>query len=91
MGVKKIPMGGGGGTFDGTMDDIPNGTTYVKTENNLTDAEKTILSNTSGTNSGDNAVNSLYSGLHQSGDSLLTLYKAQKSGLGSGLMRVGIF
>jgi len=63
MGVKKIPMGGGGGTFDGTMDDIPNGVTYVKTENNLTDAEKTILSNTSGTNTGDNAVNSLYSGL----------------------------
>jgi hypothetical protein len=63
MGVKKIGLGGGGGTFDGTMDDIPNGTTYVKTENNLTDAEKTILSNTSGTNSGDNAVNSLYSGL----------------------------
>ena len=43
MGVKKIPMGGGGGTFDGTMDDIPNGATYVKTENNLTDAEKTKL------------------------------------------------
>lgn len=66
MGVKKIPMGGGGGSFSGTMDDIPNGVTYVKTENNLTDAEKTILSNTSGTNSGDNAVNSLYSGLSTS-------------------------
>jgi len=27
-----------GGTFSGTMDDITDGTTYVKTENNLTDA-----------------------------------------------------
>jgi hypothetical protein len=63
MTIRKIALGGGGGSFSGTMDDIPNGVTYVKTENNLTDAEKTILSNTSGTNSGDNAVNSLYSGL----------------------------
>jgi len=31
----------GGGTFSGDMDDIPNGATYVKTENNLTDALKT--------------------------------------------------
>lgn len=53
----------GGGSFSGTMDDIPDGATYVKTENNLTDAEKTILGNTSGTNTRDNAVNSLYSGL----------------------------
>jgi len=36
-----------------TMDDITNGSTYVKTENNLTDAEKTLLGNTSGTNTGD--------------------------------------
>jgi hypothetical protein len=82
----------GGGSFSGDMDDIPNGTTYVKTENNYTDADATIVSgvtsalagkeplkgsddnyvtdaqlvvigNTSGTNTGDNAVNSLYSGL----------------------------
>jgi len=33
-----------GGAFSGTMDDIPDGTTYVKTENNYTDAEKTKLS-----------------------------------------------
>lgn len=52
-----------GGSFAGDMDDIPDGTTYVKTENNLTDAEKTILGNTSGTNSGDNATNTQYSGL----------------------------
>jgi hypothetical protein len=52
-----------GGSFAGDMDDIPDGTTYVKTENNLTDAEKTILGNTSGTNTGDNAANTLYSGL----------------------------
>jgi hypothetical protein len=48
----------GGGSFSGTMDDIPDGTTYVKTENNLTDAEKTILSNTSGTNTGDQDLSS---------------------------------
>ena len=53
----------GGGSFSGDMDDIPDGTTYVKTENNLTDAEKTVLGNTSGTNTGDNATNSQYSGL----------------------------
>jgi len=35
------------------MDDITNGTTYVKTENNLTDAYITVLNNTSGTNTGD--------------------------------------
>ena len=52
-----------GGSFAGDMDDIPNGTTYVKTENNYTDAEVTKVSNLSGTNTGDNAVNSLYSGL----------------------------
>jgi hypothetical protein len=45
------------------MDDIPNGTTYVKTENNYTDADAAIVASTSGTNTGDNAVNSLYSGL----------------------------
>ena len=28
---------GGGGSFSGDMDDIENGTTYVKTENNFTD------------------------------------------------------
>jgi hypothetical protein len=66
MTIKKIQLGGGSGSFSGTMDDIPNGSTYVKTENNLTDAEKTKLSNLSGTNSGDNAVNSLYSGLSAS-------------------------
>jgi hypothetical protein len=64
-----------GGSFAGDMDDIPDGTTYVKTENNLTDAEKTILSNTSGTNSGDNATNTQYSGLaasKQDADAQLT-------------------
>jgi hypothetical protein len=48
----------GGGSFSGTIHDIPDGTTYVKTENNLTDAEKTILSNTSGTNTGDQDLSS---------------------------------
>lgn len=33
-----------GGTFAGTMDDITNGSTYVKTHNDFTDAEKTKLS-----------------------------------------------
>jgi hypothetical protein len=32
-----------GGSFSGTMDDIANGTTYVKTENNFTDLDKTKL------------------------------------------------
>jgi hypothetical protein len=32
-----------GGSFSGTMDDIANGATYVKTENNFTDAYKTKL------------------------------------------------
>ncbi|GJQ44059.1 MAG: hypothetical protein JETCAE03_35570 [Ignavibacteriaceae bacterium] len=33
-----------GGSFSGDMDDIPDGTIYVKTENNYTDAEKSKLS-----------------------------------------------
>lgn len=32
-------------------------------DNYVTDAEKVVIGNTSGTNTGDNAVNSLYSGL----------------------------
>jgi hypothetical protein len=32
-----------GSSFSGTMDDITNGSTYVKTENNYTDSEKTKL------------------------------------------------
>lgn len=43
----------GGGTFSGTMDDIPDGTTYVKTENNYTDADAAKVAATSGTNTGD--------------------------------------
>jgi hypothetical protein len=35
---------GGSGTFSGTMDDISDGSTYVKTENNYTDAEVSKLS-----------------------------------------------
>ena len=42
-----------GGSFAGDMDDIPNGTTYVKTENNYTDADAAIVAATSGTNTGD--------------------------------------
>lgn len=42
-----------------TLDAIPNGTTYKL----VTAAEKTVLGNTSGTNTGDNATNSQYSGL----------------------------
>lgn len=33
----------GAGSFEGTMDDIDDGVTYVKTENNYTDTEKTKL------------------------------------------------
>jgi hypothetical protein len=36
--TKKYVDDNGGGAFSGTMDDIDNGATYVKTENNLTDA-----------------------------------------------------
>lgn len=50
-------------TGTNTTINLANGTTAGVSENNLTDGEKTILGNTSGTNSGDNAVNSLYSGL----------------------------
>jgi hypothetical protein len=53
----------GGGSFSGDMDDIPDGTTYVKTENNYTDADAAKVAATSGTNTGDNATNTLYSGL----------------------------
>ncbi len=42
-----------------TLDNIPNGTTYKL----VTAAEKVIIGNTSGTNTGDNATNSQYSGL----------------------------
>lgn len=42
-----------GGSFSGTMDDIDDGVDYVKTENNYTDAEKAVVGNTSGTNTGD--------------------------------------
>lgn len=38
--LKARPVGG---EFSGTMDDIEDGTTYVKTENNYTDEEKTKL------------------------------------------------
>jgi hypothetical protein len=43
----------GGGSFSGDMDDIPDGTTYVKTENNYTDADVAKVAATSGTNTGD--------------------------------------
>jgi len=49
--------------ISGDMDDITNGTTYVKTHNDYTDAEQTVVGNTTNTNSGDNATNTQYSGL----------------------------
>lgn len=36
-----------GGSFSGTLDDITDGLTYVKTENNYTDEEKEKLGNLS--------------------------------------------
>ena len=42
-------------------------------KNYVTDAQQTVITNTSGTNSGDNAVNSLYSGLAASKQDTLTL------------------
>ncbi len=41
-------------------------------DNYVTDAEKVIIGNTSGTNTGDNAVNTLYSGLEASKQDVLT-------------------
>ncbi len=41
-------------------------------DNYVTDAEKTVIGNTSGTNTGDNAVNTLYSGLEASKQDVLT-------------------
>src|SRR3990167_1342589 len=41
-------------------------------DNYVTDAEKTVIGNTSGTNSGDNATNSQYSGLAASKENVLT-------------------
>ena len=37
-----------GGSFEGDMDDIDDGATYVKTENNYTDEEKTKLDGLTG-------------------------------------------
>lgn len=48
-----------GGDFSGTMDDIDDGVTYVKTENNYTDAEKAVVAATSGTNTGDQDLSGL--------------------------------
>lgn len=42
--VKYLEDNPSGGAFTGDMDDIPNGTTYVKTENNYTDADVSKLS-----------------------------------------------
>jgi len=48
-----LSVNGDTGTVILTQDDIGDGSTYVRTENNLTDAKKTILDNTSNTNTGD--------------------------------------
>lgn len=42
--IDWIDEYGGSGTFSGDMDDIPDGTTYVKTHNDFTDAAETKLS-----------------------------------------------
>jgi hypothetical protein len=49
----------GGGSFSGDMDDIPDGTVYVKTENNYTDADAAKVAATSGTNTGDETTSSI--------------------------------
>jgi hypothetical protein len=46
----------------------------------VTDAQSTVIGNTSGTNTGDNAVNSLYSGLAASKQDALTLTTTGTSG-----------
>ncbi len=54
-----LSVNGKTGTVALTQDDIGNGTTYVQTENNFTDAEKTIVGNTSGVNTGDQDLSGL--------------------------------
>jgi hypothetical protein len=49
-------------------------------KNYVTDAQATVIGNTSGTNTGDNAVNSLYSGLAASKQNTLTLTTTGTSG-----------
>lgn len=44
---------------DDSLDDIPDGSTYIKSENNFTDAEKTLLANQSGVNTGDETASSI--------------------------------
>lgn len=46
--ILKKQLDETGGEFTGTMDDIADGATYVKTENNFTDDEKTKLSGLTG-------------------------------------------
>lgn len=46
----------------------------------VTDAQLTVIGNTSGTNTGDNAVNSLYSGLASSKQDVITLTTTGTSG-----------
>ncbi len=54
---------------DATADDILDGTN----KHLLTTAQQTVLNNTSGTNSGDNATNSQYSGLATSKQDVLSV------------------
>src|SRR5574343_392651 len=67
-------------------------------KNFVTDAQATVIGNTSGTNTGDNAVNSLYSGLvsnathtgDATGSTALTVVRingTQLSSLGTGLLK----
>jgi hypothetical protein len=58
-------------------------------DNYVTDAEKTKLSNLSGTNSGDNAVNTLYSGLAASKQDTLVSATNIKTVNGSSLLGSG--
>ncbi len=46
--------------------------TATANKNFVTDAQQTVIGNTSGTNTGDNAVNSLYSGLASSKENAIT-------------------
>ena len=54
-----ISVNGASGAVSLTTADVPASTN----KNYVTDAQQTVIGNTSGTNTGDNAVNSLYSGL----------------------------
>lgn len=77
-GTTTINALGGGGSVDSVNGQtgvvvLDTGDIAETTDHNyVTDAQQTVIQNTSGTNTGDNAVNSLYAGLEASKQDVLT-------------------